>query len=190
MSIQNMISVIIIYITIANNIYTILSKEAFCYSPVFMNSSWTDNRPDFSVNMTFQEQGTIFSEATVRREIAFPVSKLTVVQKEFGSMPSTIYNVSARLCDISSFFNKVPVIKQAFLSATKQSNLSFNCPLKPGFYVMGNMRIGNRNPILSFMNRPRVVFTIAGGLYEELKNKTLLPLTTYKFAMKVVKKPC
>uniref|UniRef100_A0A1I8Q606 MD-2-related lipid-recognition domain-containing protein n=1 Tax=Stomoxys calcitrans TaxID=35570 RepID=A0A1I8Q606_STOCA len=157
---------------------------------MFVNASWTDNRPDFIVNMTFSDQGSIYSETTVVREIAFPIAKFLITQKELGAKPLTLYNISARLCDISAVFNKVPLIKQAYLAATKQSNLSFDCPLKPGFYTMRNLKISSRNPVWGIMNRPKVSYTIMGGMYEEVIGKSNITLTTYAFTMKVIKKTC
>uniref|UniRef100_A0A1I8MNM7 MD-2-related lipid-recognition domain-containing protein n=1 Tax=Musca domestica TaxID=7370 RepID=A0A1I8MNM7_MUSDO len=166
-----------------------MSHFALCYQLIFYNISWTDNRPDFIVNMTFDDPGSIRSETTVNREIAYPVSKFRIVVRE-DKRSSTLYNVTARMCDLVSTFSKVPLVKQGYITAVKQSNMSFDCPLKPGFYVMGNIRIGSRNPVVSFLYRPKVVYLITGGMYEELKNKSLIPLTTYKISVKIVKKPC
>lgn len=165
--------------------------QVTCFIPVFLNSSWTDNRPDYIVNMTFGgEQAIVYSESTVARQIDSPISKFSIVMKEPNKRLATLYNVTARLCEVNGMFNKVPIIKAAYLAVTKQSNFTFECPLEPGFYVMGNMRIGNRNPLMSFIYRPKVVYTVSGGIYEEMKDKTLLPLTTYDFSLKVVKKSC
>ncbi|XP_073821592.1 oven mitt [Musca autumnalis] len=165
-------------------------KEGQCYQLVFFNNSWTDNRPDFVVNMTFDEQGSVHSETTVNREIAYPVSKFRIIVREDKKPSTTMYNVTSRICDLVAMFSKAPIIKQAYISAMKQSNMSFDCPLKPGYYVMGNMRLGSRNPVISFLYRPKVSYTILGGMYEELKNKSLLPLTTYKMNVKIIKKSC
>ncbi|XP_075153694.1 uncharacterized protein LOC142227174 [Haematobia irritans] len=167
-----------------------LSKEFMCFIPTFTHTSWTDRRPDYVVNMTFGDQGAVTSETTVTREILNPVTKFSVLQKDGTNPPVALYNITARLCDLSSVVNKVPMVKQAFGTVTKQSNMTFECPLKPGFYVMGNMRIASRNPILSFMYKPRVTYTFAGGAYEELENKKLVALSTYNFTIKVVKKSC
>ncbi|XP_061390618.1 uncharacterized protein LOC133325935 [Musca vetustissima] len=164
-------------------------REVNCFQPMFFNTSWTDNRPDFIVNMTFGEQGSVSSETTVNREISYPVSKFRIIIRE-GKKLSTLYNVTSRLCDVAATFSKIPIMKQGFISALKQSNMTFECPLKVGYYVLGNMRLGSRNPVMAFLYRPKVSYTIFGGMYEELPNKTLAPLTTYRINVKIIKKSC
>lgn len=168
----------------------LLFPQVTCFVPVFFDASWTDNRPDYAVNMTFSDQGSVHSETTITRQIDSPISKFHIIVKEPNKRPATLYNVTARLCELNGMINKVPMIKAAHLSVTKQSNLTFECPLKPGFYVMGNMRIGSRNPFMALIFRPRVSYTICGGLYEEKEDKSLVPLSTYNINFKVVKKSC
>ncbi|XP_046805315.1 uncharacterized protein LOC111689276 [Lucilia cuprina] len=158
--------------------------------PKFLETSWTDRRPDFKVNMTFSNQGFIRSLNWFERDITSPVARLVILQKDCCDRTSTLYNLTTRLCDIQQFISKVPMFKETILKALKQGNYTYECPLRRGFYVMDNVRINSRNPILAFMYRPNRTFTFTGGLYEELANRSILPLSTYRFTGKIVKKVC
>lgn len=162
-----------------------------CYQTEILNYSYTDRRPDFQVNMTFNfELGSIRSETLLTKQVNIPVAIMQVIQRDDGKSPQTIYNATTRLCDVKKFFEKVPMFLQAFKAATRQGNYTFSCPMKPGLYIMDNLRFPNRSPFLGFMYRPKTIFAFSGGLFDQLENKTMLPLTTYKFSMKIIKKPC
>ncbi|KNC29181.1 hypothetical protein FF38_07014, partial [Lucilia cuprina] len=199
-----------LFITIVYRIKAATNRDNFCYAPEFLDTSWSDRRPDFAVNMTFSKRGTIASLTWVNRDILVPIVKLKILQKEFNEKitilynvtaprlvilqkdccdrTSTLYNLTTRLCDIQQFISKVPMFKETILKALKQGNYTYECPLRRGFYVMDNVRINSRNPILAFMYRPNRTFTFTGGLYEELANRSILPLSTYRFTGKIVKK--
>lgn len=161
-----------------------------CYTLTFINTSWTDRRPEFTVNMTFTQQGSVRSLTWLQNDINSPVAKLKILQKGENNKISVLYSVTARLCELKQFFEKIPMFKSSFQVATKQGNYTFSCPLKQGFYVMENIRIPHRSPALQFMYRTKTTFTFIGGLYEELSDKSILPLTTYEFGIKIMKKLC
>lgn len=140
--------------------------------------------------MTFDTDAGMSSLTWVNKVVQSPVSQLRIMLKEGKNRESTLYNVSARLCDIDAMIKKIPMLQQVFAKATKQGNYSFDCPMTPGLYVMENMRIGGRSPALALMYRPKARYEFIGGLFNEAKNKTLLPLSTYRISVKIVKKPC
>ncbi|TMW48967.1 hypothetical protein DOY81_005958 [Sarcophaga bullata] len=169
----------------------ISSKDNICYAPIFLDTSWTDHRPEFVVNMTFFKQGSIRSSTWVNRDIPQPICKLKILQKDTNDKESTLYNVTARLCDFHKFTKQIAMINQAFRTVLKQGNYSMSCPLKKGFYVMENVRVANRNPIWGFIYQSKTIFTLLGGLYQEANNNaSLVALTTYKVVLKIIKKSC
>lgn len=155
-----------------------------------METGWTDRRPEFVVNMTFNKHGSLRSLTWVNKEIASPIVILKILQKDSNHKISTMYNVTTRLCDLQQFTNKISMFQQVFQTALKQGNYSMNCPMKTGLYIMDNARVGLRNPLLVFLHRPKTFYTIIGGLYEELSNKSLVALTTYKMTIKIAKRSC
>lgn len=73
----------------------------------------------------------------------------------------------------------------------KQSNYTLSCPLVKGTYVMINMRVSPKNPLLSLLYQPKQTFSVSGGLFEELsRGRRLRALSTYFMTGKVVKKYC
>lgn len=166
-----------------------LSLQDLCYALSFLDTSWTDSRPYFTVNMTFSNLGFIQSRTWIQKDIAYPVSKIRVSQKT-GSKFLPPFNMTARLCDLYNALSRIPTIKKAFLSATKNSNLTLACPLKAGFYIMDNIRFDKNSRVLALMHRPKDSFLFEGGMYEELRNKKLQTLTTYRFTVKVIKTSC
>ncbi|XP_075153692.1 uncharacterized protein LOC142227172 [Haematobia irritans] len=178
------VSLIFYCIDIAHN------KEPICYAMSFFDTSWTDRRPYFRVNMTFSNEGFIESRTWVERDIAYPVSKLRISQRGLAKAMLPPFNITARVCDLYNALSQVPAIKNAFLSVTKGGNASLTCPMKAGFYLMGNIRFEKNGRILSLLYRPKAYYLFEGGLYEELKNRKLSVLTTYRFSAKVVKVSC
>ncbi|EDW77638.2 uncharacterized protein Dwil_GK19356 [Drosophila willistoni] len=164
------------------------SKES-CYYISFTYTNWTDAQPRFVVNMTFSNQSGIGSITTINEEIPMPVSRLLVLQIG-GNQPRTIYNASTKLCELQSLFNSVPLFKPAKDNFLKQGNYSFSCPLPRGTYVMSNMRINPKNPLLSLLYQPKRSFIVRGGLFEELPSGRISPLSTYFMAGKVIKRSC
>ena len=141
--------------------------------------------------MTFLKQGNIRSLTWVNKDIPQPIFKLKVLQQDSNNKVSTLYNVTARLCDFHQFTKQISMINQIFQAALKQGNYSMSCPLKKGFYVMENVRIANRNPIWGYIYQFKTRFTLLGGLYQEANNNaSLMALTTYKIVLKIVKKSC
>ncbi|XP_046812630.1 uncharacterized protein LOC124421446 [Lucilia cuprina] len=179
-----------LFITIVYHIKAATNRDNFCYAPEFLDTSWSDRRPDFVVNMTFSKRGTIASLTWVNRDILVPIVKLKILQKEFNEKITILYNVTARLCDLQQYTSKISMFHQALQTTFKQGNYSMSCPMKKGFYVMDNVRVGLRNPLLSFLHRPKLCYTIEGGLYEEMPNKSVIALTTYNITFKVARKSC
>lgn len=143
------------------------------------------------MNMTFSNQSGIASVTTINEEIASPVSKILVLQHSARDKPRTIYNATMKLCDLQNVFNSVPLFKPVKDSMLKQSNYSMSCPLVPGTYSMGNMKISPKNPLLSLLYQPKHSFSVKGGLFEETGSRGhLRPLSTYFMAGRVVKKAC
>ncbi|KAH8237854.1 hypothetical protein KR032_003997 [Drosophila birchii] len=166
------------------------SKES-CYYILFTHANWTDDRPRFIVNMTFSNQSGISSVTTINEEIASPVSRLLILQHSAKEKARTIYNATMKLCDLQNVFNSVPLFKPVKDNMLKQSNYSLSCPLVPGTYSMGNMKVSPKNPLLSLLYQPKHTFSVKGGLFEELGSKgRLRPLSTYFLAGKVVKRSC
>ncbi|XP_017029361.1 uncharacterized protein ovm [Drosophila kikkawai] len=166
------------------------SKES-CYYIFFTHANWTDARPRFIVNMTFSNQTGIGSVTTINEEIASPVSRILILQHSSKEKPRTIYNATMKLCDLQNVFNSVPLFKPVKDNMLKQSNYSLSCPLVPGTYSMGNMKVSPKNPLLSLLYQPKHTFSVKGGLFEELGSRgRLRPLSTYFMAGKVVKRSC
>lgn len=141
--------------------------------------------------MTFHKLGNIRSLTWVNKDIPQPILKLKVLQNDSNNKVSTLYNVTARLCDFQQFTKQISMLNQIFRSALKQGNYSMNCPLKKGFYDLENIRVANRNPIWGYMYQFKTRFTLLGGLYQEADNNaSLVALTTYKIVLKIIKKSC
>ncbi|KAH8282975.1 hypothetical protein KR054_011303 [Drosophila jambulina] len=170
---------------------SIIATKESCYYILFTHANWTDDRPRFIVNMTFSNQSGIGSVTTINEEIASPVSRLLILQHSAKEKPRTIYNATMKLCDLQNVMNSVPLFKPVKDNMLKQSNYSLSCPLVPGTYAMGNMKISPKNPLLSLLYQPKHTFSVKGGLFEELGSKgRLRPLSTYFMAGKVVKRSC
>ncbi|KAH8357064.1 hypothetical protein KR200_009902 [Drosophila serrata] len=166
------------------------SKES-CYYIYFTHANWTDDRPRFIVNMTFSNQSGIASVTTINEEIASPVSRILILQHSTKEKARTIYNATMKLCDLQNVMNSVPLFKPVKDNMLKQSNYSMSCPLVPGTYSMGNMKVSPKNPLLGLLYQPKHTFSVKGGLFEELGSKgRLRPLSTYFMAGKVVKRSC
>ncbi|KAH8413073.1 hypothetical protein KR009_007803, partial [Drosophila setifemur] len=161
-----------------------------CYYITFTYSNWTDDRPRFIVNMTFSNQSGITSLTVINEEIASPVARLLILQHSPKVKPRTIYNASTKLCELQALFNSVPLFKPAKDNMLKQSNYSLSCPLLKGTYVMNNMRVSPRNPLLTLLYQPKHTFSVKGGVYEELSRGRTKPLSLYFMTGKVVKKSC
>lgn len=142
--------------------------------------------------MTFFKQGIIRSLTWVNEDVLRPIAKLRIFQTDSNNKVNTFYNITTRLCDIHQFTKQIAMISQAFQTVFKNGNYSMSCPLKKGFYVMENARVGNRNPVWDFLYKPKTKFSVIGGLYREAANNTsnLVSLTTYKMIMKIIKKSC
>lgn len=119
-----------------------------------------------------------------------PVAQFEILQTDCCYKTITLYNLTTRLCDIHQFINKVPMFMKTVQIALKHGNYTYECPLKKGFYVMNNIRIASRNPVLAFMYSANRNFTFNGGLYEQLENKSLISMSTYMFKGKIEKKLC
>ena len=139
--------------------------------------------------MTFSSQGGIYSETTVNELVQSPIVRLAVWMQEGNGPKNTLYNITAKLCDLQGMVSKIPIFKTAS-QTLKTGNYTYACPMKEGVYIMDNMRIKTRNPMLAFFYRPNTVFAFDGGLYRVLKNGTTISLTTYKIIAKIVKFSC
>ncbi|XP_037958896.1 uncharacterized protein LOC119688289 [Teleopsis dalmanni] len=140
--------------------------------------------------MTFHPKGVINTVTTVNKEIPSPVTHLSLEQKEDGERGTTLYNITTKLCDVQSFLKKVPMLKTILNASLKQGNYSFNCPMKKGVYLMENIRISSRSPLLSLIYRPKAVYHLHGGVFEEMTDKSLLPFCAYDFYFRIVKRQC
>ncbi|KAH8284481.1 hypothetical protein KR044_006422, partial [Drosophila immigrans] len=161
-----------------------------CHYVDLRYSNWTDDRPRFVVNMTFSNQIGIESITTINEEIASPISSLLIEQQVPKEKKRVIYNVTTKLCALQGIFNSVPLFKPVKENMLKQSNYTFSCPLKKGVYVMSNMRIHPRNPLLGLLYQAKGTFFVKGALSEEMPNEILHPLSTYFLAGRVIKKSC
>ncbi|KAH8279562.1 hypothetical protein KR018_001567, partial [Drosophila ironensis] len=161
-----------------------------CYYIVFTYANWTDDRPRFIVNMTFSNQTGIGSVTVINEEIASPISRLLLLSHTARERPRTIYNASTKLCDLQALYNSVPLFKPAKDNILKQSNYTMSCPLEKGTYVMYNMRVSPRNPLLGLLYQPKHTFSVKGGLFEELPRGKVRPLSTYFMTGRVIKKSC
>ncbi|XP_017856638.1 PREDICTED: uncharacterized protein LOC108609428 [Drosophila arizonae] len=161
-----------------------------CYYINLLSSNWTDDRPRFVVNMTFSSQNGIGSITTINDPIASPVARLLIVQQSPNESKRIVYNMTTKLCAIKGIIDAVPLFKPVKDNMLKQSNYTFSCPLKKGVYVMNNMRINPKNPLLSVLYQAKGTFTVMGALLEELPNTQMHPLSTYNIEGKILKKSC
>ncbi|EDW04291.1 GH11716, partial [Drosophila grimshawi] len=146
-----------------------------CYYVNFLYTNWTDDRPRFTVNMTFSNSNGIESITTINEEIKSPVTRMLILQQRNKEKKNIVYNATTRLCDMHSIMNAVPLFKPVKDGILKQSNYSFSCPLNKGVYTMSNMRISPRNPLLSILHQSKGIFVVRGALLEELPNSELHP---------------
>ncbi|KAH8361004.1 hypothetical protein KR093_007464, partial [Drosophila rubida] len=153
-------------------------------------TNWTDDRPRFEVNMTFSNQNGIGSITTINEEISSPISSLLIEQQSPKEKKRVIYNVTTKLCTLQSIFNSVPLFKPVKENILKQSNYTFSCPLKKGVYVMNNMRINPRNPLLNLMYQVKGTFFVRGALSAEMPNEILHSLSTYFITGRIIRKNC
>ncbi|KAH8409393.1 hypothetical protein KR222_002319, partial [Zaprionus bogoriensis] len=161
-----------------------------CFYVHFMYTNWTDDRPRFVVNMTFSNQDGIGSTTTINEPVISPVSSLLILQQGFQEKNRIIYNMTTKLCTMQSVFNAVPLFKAVKENMLKQSNYTFSCPLNRGVYVMNNMRINPKNPLLGLLYHTKGNFIVKGALLEELPNTGLHPLSTYYVNGRINKKSC
>ncbi|XP_030565027.1 uncharacterized protein LOC115765542 [Drosophila novamexicana] len=181
---------VLVTIWISLSIYMEVECKESCYYVNFIYTNWTDDRPRFIVNMTFSNQNGVGSTTTINEPILSPVSKMLIVQQSPKEKKRIIYNVTTKLCAMQGILNAVPLFKPAKESVLKQSNYTFSCPLNKGVYVMNNMRVNPRNPLLSLMHQAKGIFTVMGALLEELPNSQMHPLSTYNIAGKIIRKSC
>lgn len=156
----------------------------------FIYTNWTDDRPRFTVNMTFSNQDGIGSTTTINEPVLSPVSSLLIVQQGVNERKRIIYNMTTKLCTMQSIFNAVPLFKAVKENMLKQSNYTFSCPLNRGVYVMNNMRINPKNPLLGLLYQAKGNFTVSGALLEELPNTRMNPLSTYYVYGRIIRKTC
>lgn len=161
-----------------------------CYYIDLLYSNWTDDRPRFIVNMTFSSQNGIASVTTINDPVISPVASLLIVQQSPNEKKRIVYNMTTKLCAMKGIIDAVPLFKPVKENMLRQSNYTFSCPLNKGVYVMNNMRINPKNPLLSLLYQAKGIFTVTGALLEELPNSEMHPLSTYNFAGKILKKGC
>lgn len=140
--------------------------------------------------MTFSNQDGIGSTTTINEPVKSPISTLLIVQQGVNERKRIIYNMTTKLCAVQSIFNAVPLFKAVKENMLKQSNYTFSCPLNRGVYVMNNMRINPKNPLLGLLHQSRGNFTVSGALLEELPNFRTHPLSTYYVYGRIIKKSC
>ncbi|KAM8718197.1 hypothetical protein ACLKA7_004843 [Drosophila subpalustris] len=140
--------------------------------------------------MTFSNQDGVGSITTINEPVSSPISSLLIVQQGPKEKKRIIYNMTTKLCAMQGIFNAVPLFKPVKESMLKQSNYTFSCPLNKGTYVMNNMRINPRNPLLGLMYQAKGTFTVMGSLSEELPSAKLHLLSTYYLSGRITKKNC
>ncbi|XP_023176369.1 uncharacterized protein LOC111603127 [Drosophila hydei] len=136
-------------------------------------SSW--DTPNYRLFMKLHIRNNSLSSVTiVHKEVAIPIWHLVILQNPNkrrngirSDMARTIYNSSIKTCEFWKYIRRVTAWNNAakLILSGGGSNMSLDCPLKRGTYMMNIIQVPPDTSILKFMYQPNAIYSVIGTVY-------------------------
>ncbi|XP_067635312.1 uncharacterized protein [Eurosta solidaginis] len=165
-------------------------KQQQCYRLKYLNYSYNDS-PDYRVSMLWKNQYSFMTLTQVSKAVQLPIWSVNISQHliKRNQPPKLLHNGTYKTCEFWKNIKQINIIntfaEQLFFKSG--SNLSMECPLPVGTYVLKNIHIPSDSNILRYMYWPNTLYSFVGAVYNEQPNKTLERLCNYEVNATVIK---